>query len=130
MGIHSVRSSDDREGFAGSDTILLDGRPVLAGLLCAGQAEGRSIETVERFMKNGRLSALQEAMLDAGVVQSAYNAPAAVLLLEDLLRRIPDPTEDDVRDALSGLYSRSTGYVQYLPCRAPCRAQALGSRVP
>ena len=91
MGIHSVRASDDREGFAGSDTILLDGRPVLAGLMCAGQAEGRSIETVERFMKNGRLSALQEAMLDAGVVQSAYNAPAAVLLLEDLLRRIPDP---------------------------------------
>ena len=113
MGIHSVRASDDREGFAGSDTILLDGRPVLAGLMAAAQAEGRSIETVEAFMSNGRLSVVQEAMLDAGVVQSAYNAPAAVLLLEDLLRRTADPTEEDVREALSGLFSRSTGYVQF-----------------
>ncbi len=113
IGMHSVRASDDREGFAGSDTILLDGKPVLAGLMVAGQAEGRSIDTVERFMTGGRLSALQEAMLDAGVVQSAYNAPAAVLLLEDLLGRKAEPTEEDVRDALSGLFSRSTGYKQF-----------------
>jgi len=113
IGIRSVRASDDREGFAGSDTILLDGRAVLAGLMVAGQAEGHSIDTVERFMENGRLSALQEAMLDAGVVQSAYNAPAAVLLLEELLGREAAPTEEDVRDALSGLFSRSTGYKQF-----------------
>ena len=113
IGIRSVRASDDREGFAGSDTILLDGRAVLAGLMVAGQAEGHSIDTVERFMQNGRLSALQEAMLDAGVVQSAYNAPAAVLLLEELLGREAAPTEEDVRDALSGLFSRSTGYKQF-----------------
>jgi putative selenate reductase molybdopterin-binding subunit len=113
IGMHSVRASDDREGFAGSDTILLDGRAVLAGLMVAGQAEGHSIDTVERFMENGRLSVLQGAMLDAGVVQSAYNAPAAVLLLEDLLGRKAEPTEEDVRDALSGLFSRSTGYKQF-----------------
>jgi putative selenate reductase molybdopterin-binding subunit len=113
IGMHSVRASDDREGFAGSDTILLDGRAVLAGLMVAGQAEGHSIDTVERFMENGRLSVLQGAMLDAGVVQSAYNAPAAVLLLEDLLGRKAEPTEAEVRDALSGLFSRSTGYKQF-----------------
>jgi len=113
MGIHSVRRADDREGFAGSDTILLDGKPVLAGLMNPGQAEGRSIETIESLMKNGRLSALQGAMLDAGVVQSAFNSPAAALLIEELLRRTPAPTEDDVRDALSGLFSRATGYRQF-----------------
>ncbi|HYW84024.1 MAG TPA: hypoxanthine oxidase XdhD, partial [Spirochaetia bacterium] len=59
MGIHSVRRADDREGFVGSDTILLDGKPVLSGLMNPGQAEGRSIETIESLMKNGRLSALQ-----------------------------------------------------------------------
>jgi putative selenate reductase molybdopterin-binding subunit len=113
IGIHSVRNSDDGEGFTGSDTILLDGRPVLAGLMVAGQAEGRSIETVESLMSGGRLSAIQESMLDAGVVQSAYNSPAAALLIADLLRRIDSPSEDDVRDALSGLFSRATGYRQF-----------------
>ncbi len=112
-GIPSVRDSDDGEGFAGSDTILLDGKAVLAGLMVAGQAEGHCIETVESLGKNGGLSAIQAAMLDAGVVQSAYNSPAAALLLEELLRRKEAPTEDDVRDALSGLYSRSTGYRQF-----------------
>jgi putative selenate reductase molybdopterin-binding subunit len=113
IGIHSVRNSDDGEGFAGSDTILLDGRPVLAGLMVAGQVEGRSIETIESLMSGGRLSAIQESMLDAGVVQSAYNSPAAALLIADLLNRIDSPSEDDVRDALSGLFSRATGYRQF-----------------
>jgi putative selenate reductase molybdopterin-binding subunit len=113
LGIHSVRRADDAEGFTGADTILLDGRAVLAGLMVAGQAEGHALETVESLMPDGRLSALQTAMLDAGVVQSAYNSPAAALLLEELLRRAPEPTEEDVRDALSGLYSRSTGYRQF-----------------
>lgn len=113
LGIRSVRNSDDGEGFAGSDTILLDGRPALAGLMVAGQAEGRTIETVESLMADGRLSVIQESMLDAGVVQSAYNSPAAALLIADLLRRIDLPSEDDVRDALSGLFSRATGYRQF-----------------
>jgi len=113
MGVPSVRSADDGEGFAGADTILFDGTARLAGLMLAGQAEGHDIETVESLMENGRLSALQGAMLDAGVVQSAYTSPAAALLIEELLRRSPHPTEDDVRDALSGLWSRATGYKQF-----------------
>ncbi len=113
VGIPSVRSSDDGEGFAGSDTILFDGKAVLAGLMVAGQAEGHSIETIESLSKGSQLSVLQEAMIDAGVVQSAYNTPAAALLLEELLRRTETPTEDDIRDALSGLFSRATGYKQF-----------------
>ena len=109
MGIPSVRRADDGEGFVGADTILFEGRAVLAGLMVAGQAEGHSIETVESLMQNGQLSALQGAMLDAGVVQSAFTSPAAALLIEELLRRSPEPTEEDVADALSGLFSRSTG---------------------
>ena len=112
-GIPSVRRADDGEGFAGADTILLDGTAVYAGLMVAAQAEGRSIETIESLMENGRLSALQGAMLDAGVVQSAFNSPSAALLLEELIRRTPAPTEEDVRDALSGLFSRATGYRQF-----------------
>jgi putative selenate reductase molybdopterin-binding subunit len=113
MGIPSVRRADDREGFTGADTVLFDGRAVLAGLMVAGQAEGHSIETIESLMENGQLSALQGAMLDAGVVQSAFTSPAAALLIEELLRRTPEPTADDVAGALSGLFSRSTGYQQF-----------------
>jgi len=128
IGIHSVRNSDEGEGFAGSDTILVDGRPALAGLMVAGQAEGRSIETIESLMKDGRLSVIQEAMLDAGVVQSAYNSPAAALLIADLLGRIESPSEDDVRDALSGLFSRATGYRQFFRAVALARERMRGER--
>jgi putative selenate reductase molybdopterin-binding subunit len=113
MGIPSVRRADDGEGFVGADTILFDGKAVLAGLMVAGQAEGHSIETVESLMQKGQLSALQGAMLDAGVVQSAFTSPAAALLIEELLRRSPDPTEEEITDALSGLFSRATGYQQF-----------------
>jgi putative selenate reductase molybdopterin-binding subunit len=113
IGIPSVRSADDCEGFSGADTILFDGRAVLAGLMVAGQAEGHSMETVESLMENGRLSALQGAMLDAGVVQSAFTSPAAALLIEELLRRSPEPTREETADALSGLFSRATGYEQF-----------------
>ena len=127
IGIPSVRSSDDREGFAGSDTILFDGKAVLAGLMVAGQAEGHAIETVEGLAKGSRLSVLQEAMIEAGVVQSGYNTPAAALLLEDLLRRREEPTEDEVRDALSGLFSRATGYKQFfLAVKMACTRRSGG----
>ncbi len=102
IGIPSVRAADDGEGFAGADTILFDGTAVLAGLMVAGQAEGHSIETVESLMENGRLSALQGAMLDAGVVQSAFTSPAAALLIEELLRRSPEPTEGRRRGCALG----------------------------
>jgi putative selenate reductase molybdopterin-binding subunit len=113
VGVPSVRRADDREGFTGADTILFDGKAVLAGLMVAAQAEGHSIETIESMMENGQLSAIQGAMLDAGVVQSAFTSPAAALLIEELLRRSLQPTEADVADALSGLFSRATGYEQF-----------------
>ena len=113
LGINSVRISDDREGFSGSDTILFDGKAVLSDLMIAAQANGHSIETIESFSAPGRLSILQEALLDSGAVQSAYNLPATVLVLEELLRREENPTQSDVADALSGIFNRATGYKQF-----------------
>ncbi len=112
-GYISVRDSDDAEGFAGSDTILVNSIPVYASLLTLGQVEGKAIVTPESLMKGRSLSVVQQAMIDAGVVQSAYNAPAAALLITDLLDRIKDPTKDDIKDALSGLFNRATGYQQF-----------------
>jgi len=113
MGIPSVRKTEETAGFCGSDIILLDGRVVNAGLLVAAQLQGRHIQTVESLAGPGELSAVQSALVDCGVVQSAYNAPAAALLITELLNREPDPGRADIIDALSCIFIRDSGYQQY-----------------
>ena len=113
LGVDSVRNSDDGHGFAGSDTILLDGKIVGANLLLAGQLDGRDVKTVASLRQGRTLSAVQTAMVEAGCVQSGYNSPAAALMITDLIERVPAPTRADVQDALSGLFNRATGYEQF-----------------
>lgn len=113
LGYNSVRDSDDGEGFAGSDTIIFNGRPAYSNLILAYQAEGSEIRTAESLLKNRRMNDVQEAMIDSGIVQSAYNAPAAALLLTYLLERKPEATRDDVKDVLSGIFIRDAGYEHY-----------------
>ncbi len=112
-GIPSVRNSDDGFGFAGSDTILLDDRIVGANLLLAAQLEGRDVKTVEYLREGRNLGVVQQALVEAGCVQSGYNAPAAALMIHDLLRRNPNPDRAAVVDALSPLFNRATGYRQF-----------------
>ena len=113
MGIYSVRKTEEKVGFCGSDIILLNGKIVNAGLLIAAQLEGKRIDTVESLSKPGTLSPVQSALVDCGLVQSAYNSPASALVLSELLSRIPDPNKEDIIDALSSIYIRDTGYQQY-----------------
>ncbi len=113
IGINSVRNSDDGYAFAGSDAVWMDGRIVASSLLIAAQIDGKEIRTVEYLSRDGVISPVQSAMIDAGVVQSAYNIPAAALILDDLLTRIPNPGKDDIKDALSGLFIRDSGYEQF-----------------
>ncbi len=114
IGMISVRDSDNHRGFVGSDTILFDGVPVNAGLMIAAQINGHSITTAEALSTIERpLSPVQSAMIDAGVVQSGYNAPAAALLITELLARKADPSKAEIKEALSSLYNRATGYEQF-----------------
>jgi len=113
IGIASVRDSDNGYAFAGSDLIWLDGKIVYASLLIAAQIDGKEIRTVEYLSRDGVLSPVQSAMVDAGVVQSGYNMPAAALLIDDLLSRIPNPGKEDIKDALSPLFVRDSGYEQF-----------------
>ena len=110
IGIRSVRDSDNHQGFAGSDTILVNGKPICACLLLAPQLEGKDVKTVESLIEGKEMSAIQSAMVDAGVVQDGYNSPAAALLIKDLLDRSPEPTDAEITDALSGLFVRDCGY--------------------
>lgn len=112
-GDFAVRDSDDAEGFCGSDTVLVDGVPVYANLMIAAEADGCEILTPDGLSDSRHLSIVQQAMIDAGVVQSAYNAPAAALLLTWLLKSNPDPTKEEIKDALSGIFIRDAGYEHY-----------------
>ena len=113
LGLHSVRDSDNGFGFAGSDAILLNGKIVNASLLIAAQLEATDIKTAESLSKINQPNPIQQAMIDVGAVQSGYNEPAVALILTDLLARIPNPSRDDIDDAMSGIFVRDNGYQQY-----------------
>ena len=99
-------------GDCGACAVLFDGRAVNSCLLLAAKADGHSVITVEGLEDDGRLSILQEAFLDAGAVQCGYCTPGMLIAATDLLNRNPDPSEEEIREAISGNLCRCTGYVK------------------
>ena len=112
-GCHSVRDSDDAEGFAGSDTIIFNGKLKYANFILFYQAEGAEIRTAESLMNGREINYVQKAMVAAGIVQSAYNAPAAALILTWLLEKKPNPTREEIKEVLSSIFIRDAGYEHY-----------------
>jgi carbon-monoxide dehydrogenase small subunit len=102
------------QGECGSCSVLLDGTLVCSCLVLAAQADGHEVVTVEGLEENGRLHPVQEAFADTGAVQCGFCTPGFVVAAVDLLRRIPDPSEDEIREALSGNLCRCTGYQKIL----------------
>jgi aerobic carbon-monoxide dehydrogenase small subunit len=102
------------QGECGSCTVYLDGVPVCACLVAAGQAEGRSIVTVEGLASADDLHPVQQAFLRAGAVQCGFCTPGLIVAAHDLLSRIPAPTDPQIREALAGNLCRCTGYEKIL----------------
>ncbi|GHG46479.1 (2Fe-2S)-binding protein [Streptomyces griseocarneus] len=107
------------QGECGSCTVRLDGVPVCACLVAAGQAEGREVVTVEGLAgrsgaAEGELSVVQRAFVDAGAVQCGFCTPGLLVAADDLLERVPQPSDADIREALSGNLCRCTGYEKIL----------------
>ncbi len=98
------------QGECGSCSVLLDGRLVCSCLVLAAQADGHEVVTVEGLGADGELHRVQEAFVEAGAVQCGFCTPGLVVATADLLSRRPDPTEDEIREALSGNLCRCTGY--------------------
>jgi len=111
LGLPGAKNACD-QGECGSCSVYLDGTLVCSCLVLAGQAEGREIVTVEGLAGEGELSKVQEAFLAAGAVQCGFCTPGLVVAVADLLERAPNPSEDEVREALSGNICRCTGYVK------------------
>ena len=113
MGLPGSKNACE-QGECGSCTVYLDGVPVCACLVAAGQADGRQIVTVEGLAAGGALHPVQQAFIDAGAVQCGFCTPGLLVAAHDLLARDPSPSEADVREALAGNLCRCTGYEKIL----------------
>ncbi len=129
LGYFGVKFGDEH-GLTGADAVLLDGKLANAGSMLSAQADGHRIETIEAlgehpehgWKKTDGLHALQRAFVETGAIQCGYCTPAQLLAGKALLDITPDPTEEQVREALSGVLCRCTGYVK--PVQAVLKAAA------
>ena len=106
-------------GDCGSCTVLLDGQPVHSCQLHAASADGRTITTIEALtpisnlqLPTSNLHPIQQAFIEVGAIQCGYCTPAQILTAKALLDRHPDPSEAEIREAMSGVLCRCTGYVK------------------
>ena len=120
-GFYSVRFGSET-GETGAAAVLVDGRLVSSDVMLAAQADGHEIETVEGMAPRMSLHPIQEAFIATGAIQSGYSTPATILAAKELLDANPDPSEAEIRDALSGILDRETGYLR--PVLAVQRAAA------
>ena len=130
-GYFGVKFGGCQRGECGACTVLLDGRPVNSCSMLAAQADGHSIQTIEAvgqhpeqgWKKTDGLSVLQQAFVDTGAIQCGYCTPAMILAAQKLLADNSDPSMTQVRQALSGILCRCTGYLK--PVQAVLQAAAV-----
>jgi aerobic carbon-monoxide dehydrogenase small subunit len=100
------------QGECGSCSVLMDGELVCSCLVLAAQAEGHEVVTVEGLGRDGQLHPVQEAFAETGAVQCGFCTPGLIVATADLLAHNPDPSDDEIREALSGNLCRCTGYAK------------------
>ena len=101
-------------GECGACTVILDGKAINACLVLAGQVEGSEVMTVEYLARNGRLNDLQQAFLETGAVQCGYCTPGILMSVTALLNQVPDPSDEEIKEAIAGNLCRCTGYKQII----------------
>jgi len=111
MGLPGSKNACE-QGECGSCSVLLDGTLVCACLVLAAQADGHEILTVEGLGSDEVLHPVQEAFAATGAVQCGFCTPGLIVATVDLLARVPQPTDDEIREALSGNLCRCTGYAK------------------
>ena len=130
LGFYGIKFGDE-QGLSGADTVLLDGKPVNAGSMLAAQAEGHNLVTIEGlgehpeqgWRKTEGLHPLQQAFVESGAIQCGYCTPAQILAAKALLDKNPNPSEEQVREAIGGVLCRCTGYLK--PVQAVLKAAAV-----
>jgi len=121
----SKRGCDDSS--CGACTVLVDGTPMLACTMLAASCEGQEITTVEGVSEHGSLAAIQKAYGDWGGAQCGFCTPGFMMTVTHLLAQNPNPSEEEIRSALSGNLCRCTGYNQmYQAIKAAIKAEQKG----
>ena len=124
----SKRGCDDSS--CGACTVLVDGVAMMSCTLLAASCEGQEITTIEGVSEHGSLAAIQKAYGDWGGAQCGYCTPGFIMTAKSLLAENPDPSEDDIRNALSSNLCRCTGYNQmYEAIRSAIAAERVGTPV-
>ncbi len=113
-------------GECGACTVLMNGEPVNSCMVLAVECEGANIVTVEGLAKDGVLDPVQQTIIDHGGVQCGFCTPGILISSRALLDRIPNPTEEEIREALVGNLCRCTGYIRIVDAvkEAATRQQA------
>ena len=114
-------------GECGACTVLVDGQAVPSCITLAVRCKNRSVETIEGMAAQGRLDRLQQAFHEKLGTQCGFCTPGMIMAAEALLRRNPTPTDDEIRNALSGNLCRCTGYVKIIES-VKAAAEALHDR--
>jgi carbon-monoxide dehydrogenase small subunit len=113
LGLTGTKEACDA-GDCGACTVLLDGKPVPSCLVLAVDAQGKDILTIEGMASGSELHPIQKAFVDYGAIQCGFCSPGMILTVKALLDRNPNPTEEEVREAISGNLCRCTGYVKII----------------
>ncbi|MDO4554180.1 MAG: (2Fe-2S)-binding protein [Lachnospiraceae bacterium] len=111
LGLTSVKEGCS-EGECGACTVIFNGDPVTTCCMLAGQADGAEIITVEGLAIGGKIDPVQQAFMEVGAVQCGYCIPGMLLTAKALLMKNPDPTDAEIRVAMSGNLCRCTGYAK------------------
>ena len=114
-------------GECGACTVLVDGEPANSCMILAVEADGREIMTVEGLAPEGQLSPIQQAFVDQNAVQCGFCTPGMLMSTYGLLRRNPNPTEEEIKQALVGNLCRCTGYVRIIQAVQAAAAQFAGT---
>ncbi|MEX2647027.1 MAG: (2Fe-2S)-binding protein [Gaiellaceae bacterium] len=109
LGLRGSKNACE-QGECGSCSVFLDGTLVCACLVLGVQADGHEVVTVEGLAEGDSLHPVQEAFVETGAVQCGFCTPGLVVAAVDLLQRRPQPSDDEIREALSGNLCRCTGY--------------------
>ncbi|MCI0520668.1 MAG: (2Fe-2S)-binding protein [Chloroflexi bacterium] len=116
-------------GECGACTVLMDGEAVNSCMVLAVECEGKEIVTVEGLAQDGVLDPVQQTVIDHGGVQCGFCTPGILISARGLLNRNPDPSDDEIREALVGNLCRCTGYLRIIEAvqDAAKRQQALAN---